>query len=468
MPYPRARQVVAATSSGMLLTGMMCSWGFPAAALSQMQKPGSVVNFTMQQASWFATVTLLMCIPMSPIGAKASDVLGLRRIMLILTPVLCLSTMMMSAASLPVVYEAKAAETFLLVCRVVQATVTALLAPLITVYIYETTDQHLRGIMTSLVEFWATLGFVLSYVAGCLFDWVTIAWLLPLITLVPAFIGILASPESPFWMVKRGRMEEAKDILALLRCTEEEQKTDLEDAQRKLKNSATCSESVREATKLSNIKAIVASCLALIMKELGGYVVLSIYVVYIFEQAGVGMDPKWSSVIVGMTRMLCNCIASSLWHNFSHRLILIVGNVLIAIGTFFVGIFFYVQEKGEDVSYLSWLPLVGLVVHMIGAAGAIGPGTWALSVEVLPGPVRSFGFGLANTSYAITGFCISKLLLDLQTLMGLKGVFWIFTGGSLSYIALLLLYIPETLGRSPKDIEDYWENRKEPAEDDKV
>ncbi|XP_064097023.1 facilitated trehalose transporter Tret1-like isoform X1 [Macrobrachium nipponense] len=455
---PRRRQVFATSSVGMILMGMMTSWGFPSASLPQMEQPDSEIHFTAEAASWFATVPFLMLIPGSFIGSSAYEWAGPRRTFLIVSLILCCSIMSMSLASWSLVQEAGMAETLLLASRVVQGSAVAFLIPFVSVYTYEISDQYLRGTLTSITEAFATGGFVLCYLAGCFLSWRTSAIVLPLVTLVPGFIGVFLSHESPLWLARIGKEEQASEILSVMRCTEEEASSDLKTARRDVDKTPKCSESLQMLSKKSNALAVVLSSSLMIMKEITGFAVLSIYVVHIFQEAGVGLDPKWSSVIVGVARLACNVIGSFMLHNFRRRLIFVVGNTLTGLATATIGAFFYLQSQGWDISHLTWLPLTALVVHMVGYAGGVGPCTWTASVEVLPGPVRSIGTGIFSTSYATAAFIISKSYPDIRNMIGLHGVFWMFSGGCVGYILLAIFFLPETKGKSLQDIEDYWEN----------
>ncbi|XP_068235107.1 facilitated trehalose transporter Tret1-like [Palaemon carinicauda] len=457
---PRSRQTLTAISVGLLTTGMMTCWGFPSASLPQMELPDSEIHFTSEEASWFATVPFLMLIPGSLIGSSAYEWLGARRTLLFLSPILCCSIMSMSLASWSVVQSTGVTETLLLASRVVQGSIAAFLIPFATVYVYEISDQHLRGTFTSMVEIFATGGFVLCYLAGGLLSWETAAILLPLITLVPSFIGLFFSLESPLWLARKGREEEASEVLSLVRCTKEEAASDLKTALRDTEAEAPkCSESLKLLTKKSNALAVLMSSSILIMKELSGFSVLSIYIVHIFQAAGVGFDPTWSSVIVGVTRLICNVLGSFMLHNFRRRMIFIFGNILTTLSTSAIATFFYFQSQSVDVSRFVWLPLAALVVHMIGYAAGVGPCSWTAAVEVLPGPVRSIGTGIYSTSYAITAFIISKTYPNIRDAIGLHGVFWLFSGGCVGYIIMAIFFLPETKGKSLQDIEDYWENK---------
>ncbi|XP_064096416.1 facilitated trehalose transporter Tret1-like [Macrobrachium nipponense] len=458
---PRARQILASVTVGLLLSAMMATWGYPAAALPQWESEDSVIHLTTDQESWFATVTLMMCIPGSLIGASIYEWLGPRKTMLALAPTLGLFFMTMAVASWEIVREAGMAETVLLTSRVIQSIIVALLNPFVSVYTYEICDQSIRGMMTSFVEIWATIGYLLSYLAGCFLSWDLIALLLPIVLLVPAFTGLLISPESPLWLARINRENEATEILERIRSTGKEVMADLEAVRSTQSGKAsTCSASLSIFTKRSHLKAIIASSLIFTVNQLGGFAIIAIYVVHIFNDSGVGLSPSWSSVVIGVFRLVFSVIASFLLRGQSRRRMLFAGNTLAAFASALMGTFFYLQSLGQDVSWLSWLPLFGLALYMVGYAGAVGPTTWTAGVEVLPGPVRSAGFGIATTCYSITAFTLSKFFLDMKDTIGLHGVFWFFSCGSLVYNIIVFFYIPETYGKSMKEVAAYWENTR--------
>ncbi|XP_068244975.1 facilitated trehalose transporter Tret1-2 homolog [Palaemon carinicauda] len=435
----------------------MSVWGYPAAALPQFEKADSIVRLSTEQASWFASLLILMCIPGAVIAASIYEKFGPRRMFLALTPVLCLSFMAMALASLQTIANTGLAQIILLACRVVQGAAVALTNSVINVYVYEICELRIRGIMTSLSEFSSSLGYLICYFLACFFSWDQIALIISTVVILPSFIGVIISPESPLWLARTGKEEEAKRVMKTVRRTEKEILSDLEAASRNKNESATYRESLQILTKKPNLKAMIASSLIFIFNQLTGYSIVTLYVVHIFEAARAGLPAQWSSVIVGTCRPVISALTAYLLHTSSRRFLLALGCTFTGIANGIIGTYFFLQHMEYDLSSLNWLPLFGLVLYMIGYSGFVGPTTWSAGVEVLPESVRSIGYGIGITCYSITAFLLSKFFVDLKIILGMHGMFWLFSGGSFIFAAVTLLYIPETLGKSLDDINDYWE-----------
>merc|ERR1712168_247492 len=118
--------------------------------------------------------------------------------------------------------------------------------------------------------------------------------------------------------------------------------------------------------------------------------------------------------------------------------------------------FFYMQHRGDDVSWLGWLPVVSLVFFMLGYSAGTSPAAWLVSVELLPDAVRSIGFGVGLTCYSATSFIVAKTFDDVVAAWGLHGVFWCYSAGCSAYALLVVLFVPETKGKSRKQIEAIW------------
>ncbi|XP_047497112.1 facilitated trehalose transporter Tret1-like [Penaeus chinensis] len=463
---PLVKQVCASVSTGLLISCSLSTWGYPAISLPRMSLPDSPVKFTPNQESWFATVQLLMYAPGGLLGGVLCERLGPRKLLLLLAPLMWASFALMSLASCEVVLRTGLPEVFLLCCRAVQGLVGAVINPVAFIYTYEVTGSRLRGTLTGLLDAWSSLGMLLCYGSGCVLSWEAVALLVPSITAIPAFCGLLLTPESPMWLGRKGKEEAAREALTKLRSASELPE-ELEAVNNKPVAETSFKNSFREVIQKPNLLAMFAAALVIFTKEINGNAIVAIYIVHIFQFAGVGLDPNLSSVIVGSVRLACNCVAVVLMHSLRRKPMLSIGIILTSLSGASMAAFFYLQNSDYDVSSLGWLPITALSAFTIGYAVSVGPLCWLLSVEVLPGSVRSIGCGTTNAFQAISSFLISMSFPNFKSAIGIHGVFWSYAGSALLCMILVVIFIPETQGKTIKEIENYWGNlgkkeKKEP------
>nr|XP_022911996.1 facilitated trehalose transporter Tret1-like [Onthophagus taurus] len=80
------------------------------------------------------------------------------------------------------------------------------------VYITEIARADMRGSLISSAPAYASLGMVLVYFMGWFMDWRTLSWVCTALTIAPCFL-IMLIPESPVWLISKGRIEQARKSL---------------------------------------------------------------------------------------------------------------------------------------------------------------------------------------------------------------------------------------------------------------
>jgi facilitated trehalose transporter len=102
----------------------------------------------------------------------------------------------------------------LLVGRLLTGLATALATSPAIVYITEVARPELRGSLISFGPTLASFGMVLCYLKGAYLPWQTVAWITLIYAIVPVGLVQLWVPESPVWLVSKGRSDDAKKSLA--------------------------------------------------------------------------------------------------------------------------------------------------------------------------------------------------------------------------------------------------------------
>lgn len=84
------------------------------------------------------------------------------------------------------------------------------------VYITEIARPELRGSLISTGPTLASAGMLLIYIKGAYFGWRLVAWLSIIYAAIPLILIQIFAPESPLWLVSKGRLDEAKKSLEWL------------------------------------------------------------------------------------------------------------------------------------------------------------------------------------------------------------------------------------------------------------
>ncbi|EPS57524.1 hypothetical protein M569_17293, partial [Genlisea aurea] len=152
------------------------------------------------------------------ISGPASDSFGRR-------PMLLLSSILYFVSGIVMLW-APSVE-ILLLARLLDGFGIGLAVTLVPVYISETAPPEIRGTLNTLPQFTGSVGMFLSYCmvfTMSLMDspsWRLMLGILSLPSVVYFFLAVFFLPESPRWLVSKGRMKEAKHVLTLLRGTED-------------------------------------------------------------------------------------------------------------------------------------------------------------------------------------------------------------------------------------------------------
>jgi len=84
---------------------------------------------------------------------------------------------------------------------------------------------------------------------------------------------------------------------------------------------------------------------------------------------------------------------------------------------------------------------------------------WVIISEIHPTKVRGRAMSIATTALWLVGYLGNQLFPVMQKNLGSDGTFWCFSAGALLTIILVSLLVPETKGRSLKEITEIWAPR---------
>jgi len=334
--------------------------------------------------------------------------------------------------------------------------IASMLSPL---YIAEISPSAIRGRLVSFNQLAIVLGilvvyFVNWYIASLGNDtWLkSMGWRWMLASeAIPSgiFLVLLAFvPDTPRWLVLRGRNDEA--LAQLTRVTEEaDARTILADIQRTLE--------VRSGRLFSFGPAVVVvGVLISVFQQFVGINAVLYYAPLMFQNMGASTDTALlQTMVVGAANVIFTVVAIVTVDRLGRKPLLVAGAVVMAAAMIALGCLFNAKVVGLGA-------LVAVVVYIGGFAFSWGPVAWVLLAEMFPNSIKGKGLGLAVAAQWLANLVVSasfKVLDGNSTLNALFNhgfAYWIYGGMSVLAALFVIRYVPETKGRSLEAIQDLW------------
>lgn len=322
----------------------------------------------------------------------------------------------------------------------------SVLAP---VYIAEISPARWRGRLVGLFQFSIVFGILVAYLSNYLVDLThpgDLEWRIKLgMGVVPAalfFFLLFGIPRSPRWLVKKGNVPEAREVLTS--TGEENIERELQDIQASLE-----AEEGVTGTPLFTRRHLFPIYLAVsiaMFNQFTGINGLLYYLSSIFTQAGFSqVSGDIQSVVIGGTNLLFTMLAMSIIDKVGRRLLLLVGSVGTAICLSGVSWIFFTNQHQE---FLIWL-LIGYIAFFAFSQGAV---IWVYISEVFPTSVRAKGQSLG----CFTHWFICALITFLFPMFAKASggyPFCFFAAMMVVQFFVVLFTYPETKGATLEDIQ---------------
>ncbi|WP_421944738.1 sugar porter family MFS transporter [Pedobacter sp.] len=409
---------------------------------------------------WFVSCALLGCIIGVIVSGKLSDRFGRKIVMII-------SALLFLVSALGCMYADFFASliTFRLIGGI-GIGVASMVSPL---YISEFAPSRLRGTMVSLYQLALTIGIVTAYLtnaylAGYAEKEITggagsalfsdQVWRAMLgLGAVPAFIflmSLLAVPESPRWLLSRGKRENAKRILIKIDGPLAAQKEI--DAFQSAENGNE-EESLKTLFKPVYRKALWIGLFLPFLSQVCGINAVIYYGPRILEKAGFTLNSALGGqVTIGLVNVVFTFVAIFTVDRWGRKPLLYIGIGGAVISLVIIGLLFqYGITSGP------WI-LIFILAFIACFAFSFGPVCWVVIGEIFPNGIRGKAMSLATLTLWIGNFFVGQLTPIMLQGLGSAWTFWIFAICCSPALYLTWKLIPETKGRSLEEIERHWQS----------
>jgi SP family xylose:H+ symportor-like MFS transporter len=419
------------------------------------------VYFHLQSASavgWANSCALVGCFAGSLVAGALGDLYGRK-------PVLLVSAMLFAVSSVFTGW-ASSFVTFI-VWRIAGGTAIGLSSNISPLYIAEVSPAAHRGRLVSLNQFAVVIGILLAQIVNwqiatpvpadaspeamlaswnVQFGW---RWMFTAVA-VPAIVFLAASfaiPESPRWLLIRGRTEQALKVLRRIGGSAEYATAEtaaitsaLRDEERR---TASWSGLLQPGVRVVLIVGIVLA----VLQQWSGINILFNYAEEVYRAAGLGANQiLFDIVITGSINLLFTLVAMALVDRLGRRPLMLVGCCGIGISHLLAGFAYHVGQHGVAVLALT---LCAIACY----ATTLAPLTWVLITEIFPNRLRSLGVSVAVSALWISSFALTYSFPFINLAVGSAGSFFLYGAICLAGAVFVFFFVPETKGRTLEEIE---------------
>lgn len=410
---------------------------------------------------WYVGCALIGSILGVAVAGMLSDTLGRKKTMLI-------SALMFSISAIGCAVCAD--FTQLVVFRIIGGFGIGVVSIVSPIYISEVAVAEKRGTLVSLYQLAITVGFLVAYLVNYLvlknadttltegslttrmFNGEYWRGMLGYETLPDLlFLAVIFFiPESPRWLIVKGRGDKALGILTRIYGSREEALARRADTEASIQGEV--KSEWKALLEPGIFKAVLIGSAIAILGQFMGVNAVLYYGPKIFQDAGLSSEGSmFSTVLVGVVNMLTTVIALLIIDKVGRKQLVWwgVGGMifcLLCIGIYFTGIL------PLGTGFL----LTFFLLYVFCTAISISAVVFVLLSEMYPNRVRGLAMSIAGLALWVGTYLIGQLTPWMLQSLTPAGTFFLFAAMCVPYLLIMWKYVPETTGKTLEEIEQYW------------
>ena len=441
-PYPHARAATILTCVLAALAGLMFGLdiGVISGATQFIQHEFAISDHMIE---WIVSAMMLGA-AIGALGAGwMSAALGRKRALILSGLLFVAGSLLSGFAWSP---ETLIAARLVLGLAIGVATFTA------PMYLAEVAPESIRGAMISTYQLMITIGILVAFLSDTAFsysgNW---RWMLGIIAIpgVLFLLGLFFLPDSPRWLMMRGRKAEATAVLQRLRGDTAVVAHEVADIEEQLRTPQRGWHLFLQNRHFR--RSVGLGVLLQVVQQFTGMNVVMYYAPRIFQDMGYATAAQmWFTAAVGLTNVLATFIAIGLVDRLGRKPILYTGFSVMAIGLGVVGT---MMHLGIATHAEQLFTVAMLLVFIVGFAMSAGPLIWILCSEVQPLKGRDFGIAASTVTNWVANMIVGATFLTLLNGIGNAATFWLYAALNGLFLVFTYFLVPETKGITLEQIE---------------
>ncbi len=330
-------------------------------------------------------------------------------------------------------------------------------------YIAEISPARIRGRMVSINQFAIVTGFLIVYFVNYFialqgndawnqqagWRWMFGSESLPALILLVLLFFV---PESPRWLTKQGRENEALDILTRVDgiTYARSELAEIKDAV------AHETGSLRQLLVPGMRIVLVIGIVLAVLQQVTGINVFLYFGTEIFKKMGSGTNAALlQTVIVGAVNLTFTIIAIWTVDKIGRKPLMLIGSTGMGISLFAMGLAAYAQTTGL------WI-LLFILGYIACFALSVGPVVWVILSEIFPTRIRGRAMAIATVCLWVANYLVSQTFPMMDENPWLVATFhrgfpfWLYGAFCIMMLVFVWAFVPETKGKTLEEIERRW------------
>lgn len=333
------------------------------------------------------------------------------------------------------------------------------------IYISECVPANVRGNIVSMYQFNIALGEVLGYAVAAIFYDVHGGWRFmvgsSLVFSTALFIGLFFLPESPRYLVHKGRVGEAFAVWKRLRDINDkgaqmeflEIRQAADEEHERSRNESTFQSMTELFTIPRNYRALIYSMMMIFFGQMSGINGVLYYLADLMKNIGFSEKHAVFMSLVGGGSLMLGTIPAILFMDRFGRRVWGMNIIGCIIGLVFVGAGYQVDAV-KNLATAEGVYLTGIILYML-FFGSYACLTWVIPAESFDLKTRPLGMTFCSTSLYLWSFIVTYNFTRMKEAFTYTGLTLGFYGG-IAFLALIYqsLFMPETKDKTLEEIDD--------------